>query len=128
MKFKYLTFADICIAVTILMLSIMGYAYVAIFSSAAPSAVVIEIDGREYARYPMGGVSNTVRLPIKTKLGYNLIEITPNSARILEADCPDKLCVVQGAISKAGQTIVCLPHRLVIHIEGKNKKIDATTF
>jgi hypothetical protein len=35
-----------------------------------------------------------------------------------EADCPDGLCVKQHKIDKTGQTIVCLPHRVVIEIEG----------
>ncbi len=33
-----------------------------------------------------------------------------------EADCPDKVCVGMRRISKSGETIVCLPHKLVIAI------------
>ncbi|MFR4337598.1 MAG: NusG domain II-containing protein [Lachnospira pectinoschiza] len=35
-----------------------------------------------------------------------------------DADCPDKLCVKTGMISKTGETIVCLPHRVVVEIIG----------
>ena len=35
-----------------------------------------------------------------------------------DADCPDKLCVKTGRISKTGETIVCLPHRVVVEIIG----------
>ena len=34
-----------------------------------------------------------------------------------EADCPDQICVSRGLIQKSGQSIVCLPHRLVIRLE-----------
>ena len=42
------------------------------------------------------------------------------------ADCPDKLCVHQKTISKAGQTIVCLPNKVMFLIEGNlNNEFDA---
>ena len=59
-------------------------------------------------------------IPIKTKYGYNLIEIGDEKVRVIEADCPDKLDVKQGYISKPGETIVCLPNRLIIEIKGEN--------
>lgn len=34
------------------------------------------------------------------------------------SSCPDKLCASSGAISKKGETIVCLPARLVLGISG----------
>ena len=35
-----------------------------------------------------------------------------------DADCPDKLCEKTGKISKNGETIVRLPHRVVVEIQG----------
>lgn len=49
--------------------------------------------------------------------GYNLIEISGKRIRIKEADCGDLICVQRGWISKKGETIVCLPHQLVIEIQ-----------
>ena len=48
---------------------------------------------------------------------YNVIEITEGGVRMKEADCPDQICVSRGLIQKSGQSIVCLPHRLVIRLE-----------
>lgn len=53
-----------------------------------------------------------------------VLEIKDGSVRMLSAHCPDQLCVLQGAISKAGQSIVCLPQRVVVEIKGKNKDTD----
>ena len=39
-----------------------------------------------------------------------------------DAECPDKLCMRQGAISRDGQTIVCLPHKLVVEVIGGEKE------
>ena len=36
-----------------------------------------------------------------------------------EADCPDRLCVRQGAVSRVGESIICLPHELVVTVEGE---------
>lgn len=53
---------------------------------------------------------------IETRHGVNLLEVKDGAIRMLEADCPDKLCVWSGAISKVNETIVCLPHRLIVEI------------
>lgn len=55
---------------------------------------------------------------------FNVIEVLPGKIRIKDADCPDKVCVKTGWISEPGQSSVCLPHRLMITIEGKNAKVD----
>ena len=48
----------------------------------------------------------------------NVIQISGGRARMLSANCPDQRCVRQGEISRAGQTIVCLPGRVVITLRG----------
>ena len=39
-------------------------------------------------------------------------------AYVTDADCPDQVCIRMGKISKTGENIVCLPHKLVIQVEG----------
>ena len=42
-----------------------------------------------------------------------------------DADCPDKICINMGTIRKKGQTIICLPHKLVVEItDGKEMDTD----
>ena len=48
--------------------------------------------------------------------GTNLLVIEDGTAAITEADCPDALCVNMGKISRAGQSIVCLPHQVVVEV------------
>lgn len=43
---------------------------------------------------------------------------------MVEASCPDQLCVRQGEISAVGETIVCLPHRLLVEIQSNNPDAD----
>lgn len=48
--------------------------------------------------------------------GYNVVVIKNNEVYVKEADCPDKICVDHKKISNIGETIICLPHKLVVEI------------
>lgn len=57
----------------------------------------------------------------------NLLVIEGGAARVAEANCPDQICVNHRAIRYEGESIVCLPHRLVVSIEGgPGNDIDGT--
>ena len=87
-------------------------------------AVAVEQDGREIARYALSE-DQTVR--IEGERGYNLLVIKGGEAWLSEADCPTRLCVKTGKIRYAGQSIVCLPHRLAVRIAGGASGLDAVT-
>lgn len=53
--------------------------------------------------------------------GSNTIEVRPDAIGIIDADCPDKLCVSTGFVDSTLLPIVCLPHRLVIQLEASNQ-------
>ena len=76
---------------------------------------VVTIDGEETARYSLSE-DRTVRLGDRD--GYNILQIAGGAAAVAEADCGDHTCVRPGAVSREGERIVCLPHKLIIHIEG----------
>ncbi len=48
--------------------------------------------------------------------GSNTLEISDGSAKMIDADCPDQICVKTHPIAHPGETIVCLPHKLVVEI------------
>ncbi len=48
--------------------------------------------------------------------GENTFYIEKNRVTMKEANCHDKICVNTRSISKNGETIVCLPHKLVLAI------------
>ena len=81
---------------------------------------VVTIDGEETARYSLGE-DRTVRLGDGD--GYNILQISGGAAAVTEADCGDHTCVRTGRISREGETIVCLPHRLVVRIEGGDEPL-----
>lgn len=57
----------------------------------------------------------------------NTLVIRDGAAQITAADCPDQICVRQGAVRYEGETIVCLPHKLIVTVEGGvSGDVDAT--
>ncbi|MBR1815868.1 MAG: NusG domain II-containing protein [Lachnospiraceae bacterium] len=52
----------------------------------------------------------------ETEAGFNVIVIEDGQVYVREADCRDKICVNHSRISNVGETIICLPHKLVIEI------------
>ena len=60
--------------------------------------------------------------------GTNILQIKNGKADMTEADCPDQLCVNQRAISRQGESIICLPHKVVVEVESSERsELDAVT-
>lgn len=60
--------------------------------------------------------------------GSNVLIINNGKADMVEADCPDKLCVEQRSISKNNESIICLPNEVVVEIQSNvESQIDGMT-
>lgn len=79
------------------------------------AAVRVAIDGVFYGEYPL---SEDRSVSIDEKYGHNRLVIENGSAYMAEADCPDGYCMEYKPISRGGETIICLPHRLVVEVTG----------
>jgi hypothetical protein len=100
-----------------LLVALLAWGGTELYAQMQPSTSVLvtDSDGRQY-NYPLNEDATHV---IETSLGTNVIEIEDGSVHVEEASCPNLNCVHQGAISHAGQTIVCLPNELVVTIDGR---------
>ena len=105
--------AVICLAVY--------FAYVLLAPKGATA--VIYIDGEEYKRIDLSTAGKPYEITIETEFGSNTVLVEPGAISVSSADCPDKICVHQGRLTHAGVPIICMPHRIVIQIEGD--KVDA---
>lgn len=124
MKIKLFTKIDFIIIAAILILSLGGYALVGRNAAAQRKTAVIEVDGREYARYAMDALDRPVQVDVN---GHNTVEIARDYACVVSADCPNQLDVRQGKIHTSGQIIVCLPNKMTVRIEGE-AKVDAVSY
>ena len=76
---------------------------------------VVKVDGQELYKLELD--KDTTVDVAGYQGGLNRIEVKAGKISMTEADCPDELCVKTGKISRTGETIVCLPHRVVIEIK-----------
>lgn len=83
--------------------------------------VKITVDQKLYGTYDL---NKNQTITIQNDLGINTIQIQNKDVWMEEADCPDGYCKEQGHISKNKQTIVCLPHKLVVEISDDSEKSE----
>lgn len=56
---------------------------------------------------------------------YHLtVTLTKDGVSVTESDCPGQDCVHTGRITRAGQSIVCLPEQVIVTLEGKTSAPD----
>lgn len=80
--------------------------------------VRVYVDGKEYREYSLA--SDGEYTICGENNGTNILVIKDGEAYISEASCPDKLCMNMGKIKKGGQSIICLPNKVVIEIESES--------
>lgn len=123
-----LTWADKTLIAVLTLLALAGIG-VPLWSQSSATAIpqaVITADGQVVKTVKLDGHHEMI--PITSSTGYDLVEVSGKQVRIVEADCPDKLCVNQGWISRSPQQIVCLPNRVVVKIiNGKAMDVDTIT-
>lgn len=85
-------------------------------------SVQVKVDGKVVGTYSLAEEQS---VPFDTKYGHNTLVIEGGKAHIEDADCPDHYCEQQGEISKTGETLVCLPHKLVVEtVTGEASDVD----
>lgn len=87
-------------------------------SGQAGSIAEIRIDGELYQSIDLDAVTVPYEIEIRTEYGENTVCVAHGQISVTHADCPDQICVEQGAIEDSAIPIVCVPHHLVIEIGG----------
>ena len=91
------------------------------YSAGADSGMGAEItvDGEHMAFLSMDK-NDSVR--IETEDGYNMVVVQDGQVFVTEADCRDQICVNHKKIELVGETIVCLPHKMVVELVGEGEE------
>lgn len=59
------------------------------------------------------------------QIGYNKVEIRDGKVYMTDADCPDQICIAASPVDGVNESIVCLPNRVHVVIEGeKEAEVD----
>ncbi len=111
-------------------------------NSGSADTILVTVAGNEYARLDPGkdgiyliregekirSLDDTKKPANITDKRYNILVVKNRSASMVEAGCPDLLCVHQKDISLNGEQIVCLPNKVVVRfISNEDAPVDVVT-
>ena len=113
---------DRILIILLLTFAIIGAVGIEYFAKKDGNTVVVRVDGQIYKTLDL---NKDTELQIESLGGQNILVIDKGQAYMKSADCRDEICVHQGKISKTGETIVCLPNKVVIEVVGKDADLDA---
>jgi hypothetical protein len=144
---QYIRKADIILLTVLIAIGLASTAVLALRGDGSGSNVVIKSGGEVFATYPLSE-DRTIEVPAPGGISYdsprphaadeddectqytyyNVVKISGGSVTVSSASCRNQVCVRHSSISKAGESIVCLPNRLVVSIEGsKGGSYDSVT-
>lgn len=85
--------------------------------------VTVTVDGERYGEYPL---SDDRSVEIISERGRNVLIIKNGEAFVEDASCPDGICVSHKPISRDGESIVCLPNKVVVTVscDGGSDAVD----
>lgn len=113
---KWLKKRDIILIIALLLVGIVTLIIWHFLYNETGNKVTVEQRGEEIGTFPL---NNDTEIPIEYKgEEVNFLVIEDGYCYMKEAECPDHLCIKQGKIDKVGQTIVCMPNRVVVTVVG----------
>ncbi|KUO53316.1 MAG: hypothetical protein APF76_08685 [Desulfitibacter sp. BRH_c19] len=129
MRFKK---GDLVIIILLIAASISWFMKDIIWPNDTNNQAVIKIDGQIHTTIPLDSSNErkeiALTLPDDNDV-HSIIVTEKDKIWVEESSCPNKICVNTGEISKPSQSIVCLPNKVVIYIEGSEKTdIDDVSF
>ena len=108
---------DILLIAVLLLVAAVGALYLFVFRGAG-NTVTVTVDGQLYATYAL---SDTVEVDIDSGDGTNRLIIRDGKAFVETASCPDGICVAHRPIFRDGESIVCLPNRVVVTVTSREQ-------
>ncbi len=104
---------DVILGGGILVIALVLFLVMHLTRNESGNQIQITVNGAVYGTYSL---EKDQVIEVKENDFYNRIRIQDGAAYMEEANCPDGYCEEQGKISGRTQTIVCLPHKLVVEV------------
>ncbi len=118
-KADFIVIGAVAVVVAVLLIVLYGV------NSNSGDYVQIEVDTKIVDVLPL---DTDTEKTIKTDNGTNKLVIKDGKAKMIEADCPDGICVNHKSINRSGESIICLPHKVVVTVvneKAQDDEIDA---
>jgi len=116
--------ADYLLVLVLVVLAILGYGFFALRSNSTNKILIIKHDNTVVERIPLKGVTAETKLAINVQDGTLIVRYDKNGAWVEESPCPDKICQHQGKITKTGETVACVPEKVLLTIEEPQKEAE----
>lgn len=113
--------ADIFLLIFLVAIGI-ALSYFSVAGSITGSKVLVTLDGKIYGTYSL---SEDQVITVEQKNHLNKITIKEGHVSMSFSDCHNQVCVKHSEISKTSESIVCLPNKVMIEIQGKGGDYDA---
>ncbi len=104
--------------ITILVVAVMLLGAGMYYFRGDGDTVTVTVDGALYGTYPLAA---DTAVDIVTDSGHNRLVVQDGVAFMDTADCPDGICAAHRPISRKGESIVCLPHKVVVTVVTADK-------
>ena len=103
---------DWLLAAGIILAAVLILAFQLVQDDGGQKEVAVTVDGEEFGRYSL---AEDQRIDIG---GTNLLVIGNGEAKMEWADCPDQICVNHRAVSRDGESIICLSNKVAVSVCG----------
>lgn len=80
-------------------------------------SVIVSVDGEVFGQYPLSLDAEIEIASGEDGNKKNILVISDGRAYVKDADCPNHDCVRARAISREGETIICIPNRVVVSVD-----------
>ncbi len=111
---------DLIIIASVLLIALISA--LAVFLTRDDGAwCAVSVDGKALTAFPL---SEDTKYTVFLDEGKNTLTIENGKAYMSFADCPDRLCVKHRPISYDGESIICLPHKVVVSISCERPQIE----
>lgn len=112
---------DWALIVIILCVAALAFLLHEVIGGSGAGKVVVKVAGEIEGTYDLSEDQE-----IEINGGTNILQIKGGKADMIEADCPDQLCVHQKDISRSHESIICLPNKVTVEIESaESSEYDA---
>lgn len=112
----FLKSTDIAIILLVLVLSVVFLFVRNLTQNKEPIDAVIYVDGEKYEKINLLKEHDARQIEISSKLNV-VIEVEYGKIRFVSSECPDKICIHSGVLSKVHDTAACMPADVAIVIE-----------
>lgn len=116
--------SDIILMISIVIIGLISAVYISLAKTKGDK-VEIKVNNRIYGTYSLY-IDRTV--VVEGKNSKNIVTIKDGSVKMSSASCKNQICVHHSPISKAGESIICLPNKVIVRIKGSSSKgVDAVS-